>query len=228
MTRVDNYGATQNYYNSPAQARKDSSRAGKTANSNKTGSTAPAKLSKAAQKVLDELKKKYGKMDIMVADFENDEEAQEILSRGTKEYSVLLSSDELEKMAEDGNYKEKNFGRIEEAVKMSDRINARFGVSQDSDSAEVKKVGISFNSDGTTSYFAELEKSSAQQRERIEQSREKRAEEKKASEKKEAAKKVTIKASSEEELLEKMKQIDWTKVKEERAEVSGGKFDYSI
>lgn len=228
MTRVDNYSAVQNYYSSPAQAGKDSSGAGKTTGTNRTKNTEPAKLSRGAQKVLDELKKKYGKMDFMVADFNGDEEAKEILSRGTKEFSVLFSSDELEKMAEDENYKEKNFGRIEEAVKMSDRINARFDVSQDSDSAEVKKVGISFNSDGTTSYFAELEKSSAQQRERIEQSREKRAEEKKASEKKEAAKKVTIKASSEEELLEKMKQIDWSKVKEEKAGVSGGKFDFSI
>ncbi len=98
---------------------------------------------------------------------------------------------------------------------MSERINARFDVSDASNSAEVKNIGISFNSDGTTSYFAELEKSSEQQKERIEQSREKRAEEKKASEKKDS-KKVTIKASSEDELLEKMKQIDWSKVKDER------------
>ncbi len=227
MTRVDNYSAAQNYYNSTAQTRKDSSRAGKTANTKKKKNTEPAKLSKSAQKVLDELKKKYGNMDFMVADFEGDEEAKEILSRGTKEFSVLLSTDELEKMADDESYKEKNMDRIDGAVKMSERINARFDVSDASNSAEVKNIGISFNSDGTTSYFAELEKSSEQQKERIEQSREKRAEEKKASEKKDS-KKVTIKASSEDELLEKMKQIDWSKVKEEKAETSGSKFDYSI
>lgn len=229
MTRVDNYSAAQNYYNSTAQTRKDSSRAGKTANAGRTGNTEPAKLSRSAQKVLDELKKKYGKMDFMVADFEGDDEAKEILSRGTKEFSVLLSTDELEKMADDESYKEKNMDKIDGAVKMSERINARFDVSDASNSAEVKNIGISFNSDGTTSYFAELEKSSEQQRERIEQSREKRAEEKKASEKKESgSKRVTIKASSEDELLEKMKQIDWSKVKEEKAETSGSKFDYSI
>ncbi len=228
MTRVDNYSAVNNYYGNAAQAGKDSSRAEKTNGTNKAKNTEPAKLSKSAQKVLDELKKKYGKMDFMVADFEGDEEAKEILSRGTKEFSVLLSTDELEKMADDNRYKEKNMDRIDEAVKMSDRINARFDMSQASGSAEVKNVGISFNSDGTTSYFAELEKSSEQQKERIEQSKEKRVEEKKAADKKEASKKVTVKASSEEELLEKMKQIDWTKVKEEKPETSGTKFDFSI
>ncbi len=229
MTRVDNYAAAQNYYSNPANNRTDSSRAGKNTGTNKAANTTPAKLSKSAQKVLDELKKKYGKMDFMVADFEGDEEAKEILSRGTKEFSVLLSTDELEKMADDESYKEKNMDRIDGAVKMSERINARFDVSDASGSAEVKNIGISFNSDGTTSYFAELEKSSEQQKERIEQSREKRAEEKKASEKKESgSKRVTIKASTEDELLEKMKQIDWSKVKEEKAETSGSKFDYSI
>jgi len=52
---------------------------------------------------------------------------------------------------------------------MSDEINAQFGFERvfgkTNDNADtdtkITKFGISFNSDGTTTFFAELEKSSA-------------------------------------------------------------------
>ena len=78
------------------------------------------------------------------------------------------------------------------------------------------------------SIFAELEKSSAKHRERIEAAKEKRAEEKKDAEKKAEEKKaeekratdededdvkrVTIAASSEEDLIRQFRELDWTKV----------------
>lgn len=233
MTRVDNY--TQNYYNSTVQTRKDSSRADKTTKEEKAKNTEPAKLSRGAQKVLDELKKKYSNMDFMVADFESSDEAKDILSRGNKDFSVLFSTDELEKMAADEDYKEKNIGRIDDAVDFSNRINQQFGLGKADDSVEVKQVGVSFDSNGTMTYFAELEKSSEKQRERIEQSREKNAEEKKVAAKKtdyqkttSDTKTVTVTAYSEKSLLEKMRGIDWAKVKEDEQEVSGRKFDYTI
>lgn len=49
---------------------------------------------------------------------------------------------------------------------------------------ENTKIGIAFHDDGTTSFFAELEKSSAKQREHIEEAREEKRAEKKAAEKK--------------------------------------------
>ena len=234
MTRVDNY--TQSYFNSAARTRTESSKAGKTAKEEKTKKAETPKLSRGAQKVLDELKKKYGNMDFMVADFEDDDEAQEILSRGNKEFSVLFTPDELEKMAEDEDYKEKNMGRIEEAADVTAKLKEKFNEEQGEEGVEIKQIGVSFNSDGTMSYFAELEKSSEKQRERIEQTREKNAEAKKAEEKKDKAKNdgyhktksVTVTADSEESLLEKMRGIDWSKVKEEEQDVSGRKFDYSI
>ena len=49
---------------------------------------------------------------------------------------------------------------------------------------ENTKIGIAFHDDGTTSFFAELGKSSAKQREHIEEAREEKRAEKKAAEKK--------------------------------------------
>jgi len=198
------------------------------------------KLSDAAQKLLEKLKKKYGNnMDIMVADFDSDDDAKEILSRGTKEFSVLFSADELEKMAADEDYEKENMGRVENAVRMSKEINAKYGFQsasdEDGEKGTITRIGISFNSDGTTSFFAELEKSSAQQKERIEKTKEERAEEKKAEAKKKdkdkeakPVKRATVTASSEEELLEKMNAIDWSKIKEESVPAEGGRFDFSI
>ncbi len=238
MTRVDQYA--QNYYN-PAYVRTESPKAGKTekTESGRAKDKEAAKLSAGAQKVLDELKQKYGNMDFMVADFENADEARDILSRSSKEFSVLFSAEELEKMASDESYKEKNIGRIESAVAFSNRINEQFGYGTGDPTVGVKQVGVSFNSDGTVSYFAELEKVSERQRERIEESREKKAEEKKAEEKKadartadyqrygQATKSYYASADSEEELLEKLSEIDWSDVKE-RPWMYASRFDYSI
>lgn len=197
-------------------------------------------FSDAAQKLLEKLKKTYGdKMDIMVADFESDDDAREILSRGTKEFSVLFSTDELEKMAADENYEKENMSRVEDAIRMSKEINEKYDSQSESDEdgekGTITRIGISFNSDGTTSFFVELEKSSAQQKERIEKTKEEHAEEKKAEAKKKdkdqeakPAKRVTVAASSEEELLEKMNEVDWSKIKEESVPAEGGRFDFSI
>ena len=76
---------------------------------------------------------------------------------------------------------------IEGALRMTDEINAQFGFERafgktnDNADADTKitKFGISFNSDGTTTFFAQLEKSSASQKEYLEKIQEKKAEEKK-------------------------------------------------
>ena len=76
---------------------------------------------------------------------------------------------------------------IEGALRMTDEINAQFGFERafgktnDNADADTKitKFGISFNSDGTTTFFAQLEKSSASQKEYLEKLQEKKAAEKK-------------------------------------------------
>ncbi len=195
-------------------------------------------LSKAAQNLLEKLKNTYDNMDFMVMGEGDD--PKELLSRGTKEISVIFSSEELERMAADEKVEKKYMGRVHNALRMSDEINKKFGFGsafgKDSGKGEITKIGISFNQDGTTTLFAELEQSSAKQRERIEEGREKRAEEQEASVKKEhedykkkdaPVKKTTVEAASEEELFEKIAAVDWKQVQEER-KMTGGKFDLSV
>ena len=89
--------------------------------------TSPLKLSDKAQAMLDKLKEKYGdRADIMVADYGSDEEAGEIMGRGTKEFSILITEDELEKMAEDEEYEQENYGKIDSAMTMGEKLKEQF------------------------------------------------------------------------------------------------------
>ena len=83
---------------------------------------------------------------------------------------------------------------------MSDEINAQFGFERvfgktngnaDADT-KITEFGISFNSDGTTTFYAELEKSSASQKEYLEKIQEKKAAEKKEIKKKEQSKQIEV------------------------------------
>lgn len=129
---------------------------------------------------------------------------------------------------------------IEGALRMSDEINAQFGFERvfgktngnaDTDT-KITKFGISFNSDGITTFYAELEKSSASQKEYLEKIQEKKAAEKKEAKKKEQlkqieVKKATVQANSKDELLDKIKNIEWNSIKPEDNKI-GGRFDFSI
>lgn len=234
MSRVEgNYNGS--YYNSTVQ-QKNVKKTREAENAQKTDKAKQPQLSKAAQNLMEKLRKNYSNMDFMIADFDNAEEAKEALSRGTKEVSVLFSSEELEKMASDEKYEKEYMDRVQGALRMSDEINKKYGYEsafgKDFEKCDIMKIGISFNKDGTMTYFAELEKASNRQREHIEKTREKRAEEKKKAgekdnEKDAFIKKTTVHASSEEELLKKIYEVDWSKIREERKQ-EGDRFDYSI
>ena len=129
---------------------------------------------------------------------------------------------------------------IEGALRMSDEINAQFGFERvfgktngnaDTDT-KIAKFGISFNSDGITTFYAELEKSSASQKEYFEKIQEKKAAEKKEIKKKEQSKQIEVRktmvqANSKEELLDKIKNVDWDSIKSEENKI-GGRFDFSV
>lgn len=230
MNKVGNYGY---YQKSSYDSAVKNTRTGKTGAS-RTGSGSEKKevqLSYRAQELLKELQKKYSNMDFMVAEYETDEEASEYLSRGTKQYSVLMDPEELEKMAADEDYKKKNLSLLDEATGKLDEMKEKLGDA----GKEVKHLGVSIGSDGTLTYFAELEKMSEKQQERIEKKREEKAEAAKADKRKDpyhsydktAGKRATVKAATVEELLEKIKSFDWDTVKEEE-QTSGSRFDAVI
>ena len=233
MEKIGSYYQT-GVYERTAQAARDAenARADKARNANaaKEEKKSPA-LSRAAQKLLKELRNTYKNMDFMVADYETEEEAAALLSRGTGEYSALLSTDELEKMAADESVKEKNLKTLEEAVSKLDEMKEQLGDKAD----DVTRLGIAIGDDGEVSFFAELEKNSEKQRERIEKQREEKRDEAREAKNAEtdryralgrpAEKRTTVFAPTVEELAEKISQVDWSKVKEERPDFAGQKFD---
>lgn len=244
MSKIDAYSAYQsNYYDKSVKEKKDNTKLEKTEKENKTKKTEKTQLelSDRAKELLEELKKKYKNMDFIVADYDSEEEAASYLARGTKEYSVLIEPELLEEMAADEAVKEKYIGILEDSTNQLNQMKEQLGEQ----GKEVKHIGISVGKDGTVTYFAALEKMSESQRERIEEAKEEKKEEaaKKAdkeeaaqkTEKEEAARKADkavkrtqIEAGSIEELLEKIRTVDWDAVKEEKPVASGGRFDCTI
>lgn len=232
MSKIDGYGVYQNsYYNS---AVKDSAAkaTGKADKSNKTEKKeSQVTLSAKAKKLLEELKKNYKNMDFMVADYESDEEAASYLARGTKEYSVLIEPETLEEMAADKETEAKYRGILDDAVGQLKDMESQLGDKKD----EVAHLGISIGNDGKVSYFADLEKVSERQKDFIERTRENKKEERTAQAKKAEenaakgrTKRTRVEADSVEELLEKIKAVDWEQVKAEEKPVTGGRFDFTI
>lgn len=233
MNKVGGYSVYQSsYYKNTVQNKKKIVKETKTAKNEKTTKNDSVNLSKKAQALLQELKKKYGNMEFIVADYESDEEASAYLAHGTKEYSVLIDPESLEEMASDSKTKEKYLSLIDEATENLSDVKEQLG----EEGNEVTRLGVSIGKDGTISYFAELEKSSAQQRERIEKAQEKKREEKQAEKKEttkeernlyERTKRTRVTASSAEELVEKIEQVDWSKIGYTDWK-NGAKVDYSI
>ncbi len=256
MGKIENDCMVSNYYNNILQKQQReikegaSKKAGRTEGGSQTGKT---KLSKKAQNLLEKLRQTYGNMDFMVADFDSSKEAREILSRGTKEVSVLFSSKELEKMASDEKYEKEYMERVHGALRMSEQINREFGFQSafgtNREDVQITKIGIAWNEDGTMTFFADLEKSSERQRERMEKTQEKN----KAREREEAkraentgkdrirektegqyeqrdlgVKRTTLWGNTMEELVNKLRNLDWNAIETGKKEEDSRRFDFRI
>ena len=211
-------------------------------------------LSSKAQAYLDKLNKSYDNMEFLVYNFGKD--AKEVLSHSTKEVSVMLSREEIEKMASDEKYAAEKMKGVQGALRMSEQINREFGYTSafgkkgENADTRINKIAISFNDYGSTNIFAELVKSGRKQREQLEEARaEKRAQKKaedKQAQKKQREKRLEEKASdrysktnadtkrtiveagSVDELMKKIAAVDWNEIRAEGSAESGGKFDFSI
>lgn len=172
-----------------------------------------SKLSPKAQKYLEQLKKSYGDYDFVIADKGDD--VRGLMDR-SKEFSVVFSSDELERMAEDESFAKEQMESVETAVNMSKKINEQFGYES---GISLLSVGVTFDDKGISTMFAELEKATADRNKQLEESAKERAEEKKAAEKTEgkneeqpSIKRTTVTAANADELLDKILGIDWDKI----------------
>lgn len=235
-------------YNQDSYERSVSSQSysyGKSAVSVQTNRTSDVKLSDRAQKLLDELKEKYGNADIVVAAYSTDEEARSIMNsvKGSKDYTMVIDPEELESMAADEDKKAEVMGIIDKALGQLDEIKNNMSKEELDD---IKTLGFSINKDGNLSLYAELEKSSKKQQERIEEAREaKRAQakedakesmEEKAAEKLENGKKVHyvpevqrtfVSANSASELIEAIRGVDWSQVPTTKLQERGSAIDFT-
>ena len=252
MIMVKAYGVTsnQNFYETKVSQKK--SVAGKVKNNiaiDKIAKSSEDKLSSKAKAYLENLRKTYGDYDFIIADEGTDR--RELLNQSDKEYSVMFSSAELEKMANDEDYAAEQMRKVQSIVDMSNRIFEQFGIDRAweegaTGDAMINKLAISVNDDGTMTILAEIERFSEKKQSYLDKIQEKRdkqkeiekkqeekkaekAEEKKANlyrkEDEASVKKTVIKASSEEDLIEKIKNINWDTV---IGETVGAKFDFSI
>lgn len=205
MNGVNLYGAYDNYYHSTEMNKyEDTKKTAAKRTDNSQNSIRQPELSDKAQDLLKRLQKTHANMDFMVAG--KGDRAEEILSRGTKEFSVLFSSDELEKMASDEKYEKEYMDRVQGAVRVSEQINKQFGFGPASEKGNITKIGIAFGGDGFASFFASMEKMSEKQ----------------------LSKRTQVSASSMDELIQKMNQVDWSKIREKDYANQGYGLDYSI
>lgn len=176
-------------------------------------STDEKKLSAKAQDYLKQLREKYGDFDFVVADDMSD--PQSLTKGNTKNYSVILSTEELEKMATDEEYEKKIMGQVDSAV---EKLNGLAEKAELGEGVQFDYLAASFDDEGNMKLFAGLEKLSEEQQERAEKAKEKRAEddEESADDSEEelpaASQKVQLEADSVEEMLEKIFGINWNEV----------------
>lgn len=225
MNKVGSYDAYVNSYRNFDASAQNGIQKTAAEKANETSAAKPVELSRDAKNLLKELQQKYGNMDFIVGEFETEEEAASYLARGTKDYSVLMSAEELEKMAKDENTKKEGMDKIESA-----RNQLAYLQTQLKESGEnVKKLGVVFEKDGSSTLFASLEKSSEQQKERLEEAKEAKKAEKKGTGANNTlynrTKETTVKAKTTEELLEKIRNVDWDSIEEKTVPATGSKFD---
>ena len=145
-------------------------------------------LSEKAQKYYEQLKKKFSNMDFILVSEDQKEQAKSQASgyANASRMVVLIDEDKIERMAEDENYRAK----YEQIIASSASGISQLKSSLSASGANVKGFGMQVNDNGTASYFAVLEKSSAAQKERIEKKAAEKKEAKKAADRKAEAKKA--------------------------------------
>lgn len=115
-----------------------------------------SKLSKKASGYLDELKTKYGNAEVVVVDSAEAGQINEIANsvKTDKDAVIVLTSDELEKMATDETIRTQNEKLIDESFAQLPEMMKKLNET----GIDVTTFGMMLNGDGTASYFALADK----------------------------------------------------------------------
>ncbi|SHJ59775.1 DUF6033 family protein [Pseudobutyrivibrio xylanivorans] len=150
MVGIGGLGNTLNQYGSIAKRAQKNEKNQDTKETSKTPekkiNDSESKLSAKAQEYLKKLREKYKDYDFIIANKDDDKDG--LASASDKEYSVMISSDEIEKMANDEEYSNKILGQMESAIDSSKKLSDEFGY--------IKQMTIDILGDGNIRFLAEL------------------------------------------------------------------------
>ena len=200
-------------------------------------------LSKEASNYYEELKGKNSDVEFVLVSEDQKSSAKETAANinSNKSMIVLISEDEVEQMASDETVRKKNEQLITDAKAQMPSLMEQLKES----GTNVKSFGMEFDDNGTATYFAVIDKSMTEQKERIESNLAEKRAEKKADAKEDISEKVknlrnpqkkedltTITASSMEALIQKIQtnayasRADYVMTAQEK--MVGQGFDFSI
>ena len=138
-------------------------------------------LSDKAKDYYSKLKAKFGNMEFIAvsSDMKDQVKANAAAYGNSSKMVVLIDDAKLEQMANDESFRKKYEGII--AMSQAQMASARTSLA--SRGASIKNFGMSVNSDGSTNFFATVEKSLKDQAKRLEKKQAEKQADKKAQEK---------------------------------------------
>ena len=181
------------------------------------GLSAEEGLSDKAKTYLKNLRRSRGHVDFRIS--EKGKENDALAGKSNKAFTVVLSNEEIEKMATDKKFERQQLNTMDQTVKSM--LMAQTGIGNDNgagktNAEDIKSIAAKTLEDGTTMLIASLEKNTSSAR-KITEEQDKKREAKKLEEKQEA------KRAAEKEALKGSKKAD----KANRAEKADSKDKFS-
>lgn len=179
--------------------------------------TAEEQLSDKAKTYLKNLRRSRNHVDFRIS--EKGKETESLQGQSNKQFTVVLSNEEIEKMATDKKFERQQLNTLDQTVKSM--LMAQTGIGNDNgagktNAEDIKSIAAKTLEDGTTMLIASLEKNTSSAR-KITEEQDKKREAKKLEEKQEA------KRAAEKEALKGSKKAD----KANRAEKADSKDKFS-
>ena len=168
--------------------------------------SAEDQLSDKAKSYLKNLRRSRNFVDFRIA--EKGKENDALAGKSNKEFTVVLSNEEIEKMATDKKFEREQLNTLDQTVKSM--LMAQTGIGNNNGTnktnvEDIKSIAAKTQEDGTTMLIASLEKSTSSAR-KIAEAQDKKREAKKLEEKREAkraAEKEALKGDKKSEKVQK-------------------------
>ena len=198
------------------------------------------KLGLSARNALSSIRRSRPEMDIYVADLASGDEAKDLIAKGSKRYAVVISSEEMERIAADPYYGQKKLDGIsgmlqnvseeieqKRAKEKEEDAQAEEAASSEEEKTGIVRYGIAFTGDGSRTYFAQLGTSSESQKYVLQRIREMTAEKKEVKRLENEIKRTIVQAGSTAELYQKIREVNWEQIEASQIRV-GATVNYSV